>query len=238
MQKPMITIFLIIVFLAGIYVYSTNGLLHILKDKEGLDNISSSCPNLLMKKDNILLLYNSQKPEEDGVNPIPFYNLDEYINYLEIQRKKGFHCPVLFLQNEVNTQGKEVYRIRPNPFELEGGVPQMNTLYPGSDKVIQNIDANRSNPPYNAGNYAGFDPTGLFVGRYTNIDEIHDSTEKSPISDNPMDSNWGGVLHTQGAVDTGKYDDNRIVKPALVTPKNTQFIPGLFGHPPPKDKLE
>jgi hypothetical protein len=62
MKKPMFTIFLIIVFLAGIYVYSTNGLDNILKKKEGLNTISSSCPNLLIKKDNILLLYNTQKP--------------------------------------------------------------------------------------------------------------------------------------------------------------------------------
>jgi hypothetical protein len=117
MQK-MLVIFLIIVFLAGIYVYSTNGIVNVLK-KEGLDNISSSCPNLLMKKDNILLLYSTDKPEEDGVNPLPFYNLDEYINYLEVQRKKGINCPVLFLQNEVNTQGKEVYRVRPNPFDFD-----------------------------------------------------------------------------------------------------------------------
>ena len=86
MQK-MLVIFLIIVFLAGIYVYSTNGIGNVLK-KEGLENIASSCPNLLMKKDNILLLYSTDKPEEDGVNPLPFYNLDEYINYLEVQRKK------------------------------------------------------------------------------------------------------------------------------------------------------
>jgi hypothetical protein len=238
MKKPMFTIFLIIVFLAGIYVYSTNGLDNILKKKEGLNTISSSCPNLLIKKDNILLLYNTQKPEQDGVNPIPFYNLDEYIHYLELERKKGLQCPILFLQNEVNTQGEEVYRIRPNPFDMEGGVPQSNTIYPGSNQVIQELDANRANPPYNAGNYPGFDPNGLFIGRYTNIDVIHDSTEKSPISDNPMDSNWGGVLHTQSAVDSGKYDDNRVEKPVLITPKSTHFLPGLFGHPLPKDKLE
>jgi hypothetical protein len=53
-----------------------------------------------------------------------------------------------------------------------------------------------------------------------------------------MDPNWGGVLHTQSAVDSGKYDDNRIVKPSLISPKNSQFIPGLHGHPPPKDQLE
>jgi hypothetical protein len=238
MKKPMFTIFLIIVFLAGIYVYSTNGLDNILKKKEGLNTISSSCPNLLIKKDNILLLYNTQKPEQDGVNPIPFYSLDEYIHYLELERKKGLQCPILFLQNEVNTQGEEVYRIRPNPFDMEGGVPQSNTIYPGSNQVIQELDANRANPPYNAGNYPGFDPNGLFIGRYTNIDVIHDSTEKSPISDNPMDSNWGGVIHTQTAVDSGKYDDNRVEKPVLITPKSTQFLPGLFGHPLPKDKLE
>jgi len=240
MKKPLLTIFLIIVFLAGIYVYATNGLFKSLKLTENLETntntISASCPNLLLKKDNVLLLYNTQKPEVEGVNPLPFYNLDEYINYLEIQRKKGFRCPVLFLQNEVNTQGEEVYRIRPSPFELEGGVPEQTTLYPGSNEVIKVSDASRDNPPYNKGNYPGFDPQGLYIGRYTNIDEVHYSTEKPETSDNPMDPNWGGVLHTQKAVDSGKYDENIVKKPLLYTPKNT--IPGLFGHTQPKDQLE
>jgi hypothetical protein len=189
----------------------------------------------LLKKDNVLLLYNTQKPEVEGVNPLPFYNLDEYINYLEIQRKKGFRCPVLFLQNEVNTQGEEVYRMRPSPFELEGGVPEQTTLYPGSNDIIKIADASRDNPPYNKGNYPGFDPQGLYIGRYTNIDEVHYSTEKSETSDNPMDPNWGGVLYTQQAVDSGKYDENIVKKPLLYTPKN--IVP-LHGHPMPKDQLE
>lgn len=241
MQKPLLSIFLIIVFLVGMYVYVTNGIPTSLK-YEGMDNmkgeISSSCPNLLIKKDNVLMLYNTKMPEVDGVNPIPFYNLDEYINYLEIQRKKGFHCPVLFLQNETNAQGEEVYRMRPSPFDLQGGLPETNTLYPGSNTVTEYIDANRKNPPFNDGQYAGFDPQGLFVGRYTNVDEVHDSTKKAPVSDNPMDENWGGVLYTQTAVDSGKYEENNVYVPTLVRAQNTKFIPGLFGQKPPTDILD
>ena len=41
---------------------------------------------MLVKKGNVLLLYNSNEPVGEK-NPIPFFNLDEYINYLEIQKK-------------------------------------------------------------------------------------------------------------------------------------------------------
>jgi hypothetical protein len=50
-----------------------------------------------------------------------------------------------------------------------------------------------------------------------------------------MDSNWGGVLFTQKAVDSGKYEENNVKKPLLYTPKN--IIP-LDGRPMPKDQLE
>lgn len=72
-------------------------------------------------------------------------------------------------------------------------------------------DANRDQPPYNANMYAGFDPTSQYVGVFTNLDKIHQSTEFSELSENPMDSNWGGVLYTKQAVDSGKYDENLVV---------------------------
>jgi hypothetical protein len=77
------------------------------------------------------------------------------------------------------------------------------------------------------GQYPGFDPLGLQIGTYTKLDEIHDSTAKSGVSDNPMDLNWGGVQHTQQAVDSGKYEENQVTKPVYFTPKNNH-IPGLY----------
>jgi len=246
-------LFLIIVFIVGGYLYATGKLDEVFFPLEGMTTVDENgkpkaqpCPDLLIRRGNILLLYNSNAEMVEGVNPLPFYNLDEYINYLEVERKKGRDCPVLFLQHETTTQGEDVYRMRPNPFHMEPG------LMPLSAAAAQNVvlppripvpimDANRDHPPYNAGNYAGFDPQGLTIGVYTKLDEIHDSTSKAPdgqsLSDNPMDPNWGGVLYTQGKVDSGKYDENNITKPVYSNVKNTAFIPGQFGHPPPPNEL-
>uniref|UniRef100_A0A6C0HZC9 Uncharacterized protein n=1 Tax=viral metagenome TaxID=1070528 RepID=A0A6C0HZC9_9ZZZZ len=79
-------------------------------------------------------------------------------------------------------------------------------------------DASRENTDFNTNMYAGFDPTGQYIGVYTNLDKIHQSTSFSELSDNPMDANWGGVLYTKDAVDSGKYADN-VVMPYGIDPK-------------------
>ena len=35
----------------------------------------------------------------------------------------------------------------------------------------------------------------------------------APVSDNPMDTNWGGVVYTHNTVDSGKYKDREVVPP-------------------------
>lgn len=76
------------------------------------------------------------------------------------------------------------------------------------------------------GTYPGFDPYGLHIGRYTEIDKIHDSTANSKLSDNPMDPNWGGVEHTQNMVDSGKYEEREVTKQSYFSPK-VQFFPDI-----------
>lgn len=223
-------IFLILSFASGIYFCSTHCPY---KNTEGFTeghegnnegHQESECPDLLIKSGNAILLYNSKKPEVPGSNPLPFYNLDEYINYLEIQRKKGIRCPVLFLQEEVNTQGNSVFRIRPDIFQPQGGLAQTQPIFnKTSPSITRNalpvIDANQDNPPWNTGGYGEFDPMGLHIGQYTVLDAIHDSTYKGQeLSENPMDSNWGGVLHTKDAVDSGKYKENEVVPPSQSGP--------------------
>ena len=71
-------IFLIFTFLLGLYITMYWNIQVNIKTMENMEN-NTSCPNLLIKKGNMLLLYNKNKPEDD-TNPIPFFNLDEYIN--------------------------------------------------------------------------------------------------------------------------------------------------------------
>lgn len=248
MNRASIIIFCsILAFFVGLYYYTTMPLRcegFVGAKKNNNENLDS-CPDMLVRKGTVLLLYNSNIPAKEGVNPMPFYNLDEYINYLEIQKKNGKICPVLFLQFETDAQGNDIYRMRKSPFEMEGGLPAnidpalfVSKFDPATQskmidgKAIQIIDSSRDTNVYNKNMFAGFDPYGLHVGEYTVLDAIHDSTELSaPISDNPMDPNWGGVQISEQSVESGKYADRYVSRPMHVTPK-TNYIPGAGPLPP------
>lgn len=257
--KLLFLLFLLIIFFTGLYLYTFNLFFKSTCSLESFDQTSESsseeCPNLLINKGHVILLYNTSKPEEDGKNPIPFKNLDEYIQYLETQRKNGINCPVLYLQQENDVQGKDVYRIRPSPFDQQGGNPSIdltrsqfnhqdiqkgippNILLNSSgimndpNNPVKIIDASRENPPYNENNYAGIDPLNQYVGVYTNLDKIHDSTRVSNTSDNPMDDNWGGVIYTENSIQSGKYEENNIVKPTYFNTTNTVSYSNMINNP-------
>jgi hypothetical protein len=170
---------------------------------------NQECYNVLMRTKNGLLLFNKFKPKGEN-NPMKFANLDDYTQFMESEKEAGLNCPVLYLQSENNTQGQDVYRIRPSPYSQEGGLPTVNQ----TPRIP--MDASDDNPPYNQGIYSGFDPYGQHIGDYTTLDAVHNSTAQEPISDNPMDTNWGGVIHSQQMVDSGKYDQNTVGKPIMV----------------------
>ena len=235
MKKVLIVflLFLFITFFFGIFFcmsykneYTMDS---ILSRIEGMDNMGSpspspsaasatpnpECPNMLIRSGDAFLLYNTNKAEEPGKNPLPFYNMNEYLKYLDKQKKENGgkpSCPIIYLQEEVNTQGENVFRVRPGPFYKGGGLPQTSILYKQPDKVMPVMDASRESKKYNVGTYPGFDPYGLQIGQYTDLDKIHDSTMVgNKISDNPMDLNWGGVTYTHDAVASGKYKGNEIM---------------------------
>lgn len=209
-EKSIFILFLMIVFFIGLYLY----VCPLLIKKENYENNNGEiCPNMLIKSGNKLVLYSST---DQKFKPIQFNNLDEYIIYSNKQKLNGKECPILFVQQESDSQGNDMYRIRPSPFDMQPGTPIVNM----DSVVLPVLDASRENPPYNAGNYPGFDPTSLYVGKITEIDKVHYSTETAPISENPMDPNWGGVLYTQQQVDSGKYDDYNIYKPNYMAAKN------------------
>lgn len=231
-------IFLLLTFTSGIYFCATHvnviNLYENFDPKQDLQGPTTiDCPDLLIKSGNSLLLFNSRLPQIPGTNPLPFFNLDEYINYLENQKKKGIHCPVLFVQEENNTQGQSVFRIRPDVFDPQGGLPttqQSSSQTPfgipfsktqssPANSPIQVIDSSDDNPKWNQTGIQGFDPTSFHVGQYTTLDALHNSTYKGQsISDNPMDANWGGVLYTKKSVDSGKYKENEVAPPSANGP--------------------
>jgi hypothetical protein len=175
--------------------------------EESLEQVhGNSCPNLLIRKGEELHLHNTQLPKSSS-NPLIFPNLEKYLEYLQAQRKKNIRCPVLYVQEENNAQGKTVYRMRPGPTSLHAEAPV---------EPVEVMDASRDRKPFNDGNFAGFDPYGQHIGQYTELDAIHDSTTQARMSDNPMDTNWGGVLHSQQSVDSGKYAGREVGKPKLV----------------------
>jgi hypothetical protein len=221
-------IFLVFTFLLGMFVYAKVSL----SRKEGMEGetddksdpatsspVPDSCPDMLIQDGNTLKLYNSKVPDKE---PVVFASLEDYLKYVS---DPGNNCPIMFLRKEINAQGQDVYRVRPNPIEQEGGLPTPDQLNAGSR-------------PYD-GNYPGFDPTSMYVGRTTELDVIHASTENEPISDNPMDSNWGGVMYSVESVKSGKYVGNEVGPPRGLVSLTNGNMPGLVpGHlEPPVDQI-
>ena len=212
-KRKIFVIFLLCIFAIG-FIFCLNPLvtrenfLETLKE-ESLERVhtkNNSCPDLLIRSGNELNLFNTKEPRDEN-NPRTFQNLDKYLEYLDYQRREeGIRCPVLFLQEESNTQGETVYRMRPSPVQMQPGIPT---------QPVEVMDSSNDRKPYNIGDFQGFDAHGQQIGQYTKIDAIHDSTMKDKLSDNPMDPNWGGVMFSQTSVDSGKYAGSEVSKPTM-----------------------
>jgi hypothetical protein len=233
-------LFLILAFLLGAYVYSCVDMKKMIYKMEGMKNIELEnfspekdtntnkqsneelCPDILVKRDGKYYLSNSKRPDE---SPKVFDNLEKYKEYMKSLEGKA--CPVLYVQEEFNTQGQSEMRVRPNPFDPQYGLPITSSVMKPIDRTPVKVgDASRDNPQYNQNMYAGFDPYGQYNGIYTELDALHDSTAKDQVSENPMDPNWGGVIYTQQAINSGKYDGNKVESTNYVatTPKGGQVI--------------
>jgi len=212
--------FFIIVFFLGLYVYSI-GELEFLNGFEGMETETSTemphtCPDSLTIKDGIILLHNSKNPSTE---PLPFYTLDDYMQYIGKQRNANgsLKCPVLSLQESNNTPlTSDGINAKFTPSLQKNQYSHIAT----NNGVIVISDGNRAFPPFNQGEYPGFDPSSQYTGVYTNIDANHDATAMGQISPNPADTNWGGVGYTENAIEQGAYLDNNVYPPHLITPKN------------------
>ena len=192
------------VFLLGAYFNVYN------KYQDGFDiKVQYKCPNLLIQKGAEFYLYNSNLANVPGVNPVRFVNLTEYTEFIDWQRSQGISCPILYFQESYDVQGNPVYRARPSPTDLQGGLPDQPI---GEQPITKLVDAGRKNDPYNQNGYPAFDSHDQYIGLNTPLDKLYNDSG-SKVSPNPMDANWGGQSYTQNLVDTGYYDDDKVSTP-------------------------
>ena len=195
----------VIIFSLGLLFVITN------KQKSLFEHFSlnNECPNILIQKGKHIHLYNSKLAKIPGRNPIRFNNLEEYVEYTKWQRSQNIHCPILFLQHSYDAQGNVVYKKRPSPMELHGGLPPVASLGQEQSLTSKLVDASRDDPPYNKNSYPGFDPQNQYVGLKTPLDKMfHDNSDVT--SANPMDNNWGGHDYTQSLINKGVYKDDNV----------------------------
>jgi len=181
----------VVLSIGGLYFYLKNSDHSGQSGFEGMTTSGESrCPNILIQKGAKYYLYNSTLTKVPGVNPIMFNNLEEYVEFVDWQRGAGIRCPVLYVQNTYDAQGERVYKIRPSPTELQGGLPPSRNA-PRGDAPI-----NRMVPPR-------IDDTKI------DADMLHNNAD---LSADPMDPNWGGVKYTEKLVLSGIYKENEIYR--------------------------
>ena len=229
-MNSMLLILLIVIFLAGIYYCAK---MSSSKFSEGLTNMANPrCPDILVQKDNKFFLYNSKVAKVPGVNPVEFDNLEDYVEFLDWQRSQGIRCPVLYLQSTYDAQGNSVYKVRPSPTDLQGGLPPALANQPmapaksiptppnlDSNVIIKKmsgpnptllVDATRNDHPYNTNSLPAFDQTDYYQGATTPLDQMNQEQENMLFSPDAMDPNWGGHKYTQSLIDRGFYADNEV----------------------------
>lgn len=194
---------ILIILIIIIFIFYSN-------KKKTIEGFDSQCPDILLQKGKHLVLLNTKVAKVPGVNPIVFNNLEDYSEYLEWQRYNGIRCPVLYLQQSYDIQGKLVYNKRNSPFIKEGGSPIISGLnLTNTNNKSLLLDSTRNNPPYNKNQYPGFDPQDQNVGLDTPLDNMFHQNIGG-VSPNPTDDNWGGVKYTEDLVKQGVYKDDNV----------------------------
>jgi len=160
-------------------------------------NGRKNCPNLLIKKGDKYFMYNTQKTQVPGVNPIQFNNLEEYVEFTQWLSSSGIKCPILYAEQTYDTQGERTYKFKSDPKQPMNGLPPVPTT--------KLFDAG-----HNKGSMPGFDPHNQYIGDKTPLDEMFHDEENNKLSDNPMDNNFGGKEYAEDQVNSGAYADNQV----------------------------
>lgn len=156
MNKYVIIIFALLLFIMGI-VFITNDEFK----KEGF--VSGQCPTTMIKNGEQIMVYNPKMAKIPGVNPILFDNLEDYKEYVRWQKQNKLNCPILYLEKVFDTQGQEMYEIKPS-FDTDIPIGAMNHSMPRIHHEPKALDASRENPPFNQNSLPGIDNQNQMFG--------------------------------------------------------------------------
>lgn len=179
------SLFIFVVFSLGLYYVINQPIMETFEN-----NTSIRCPNLLIQRGSTLYLSNSKLANVPGVNPIKFNNLDEYVEFSKWQRSQGIRCPVLYLQEVYDTQGKRVYKSRPSPENPQSGLPD---AFPIEDTKL--LDAGRDDPPFNKNSYPAYDQQSQYIGLKTPLDNMYNTNTSMIKPDNNKNSYEDAALY-------------------------------------------
>lgn len=196
--------------------------------RDSMTDMLPQCPNLLRQEGTSIVLYDLNQPASN-INPAIFTSLDEYALFVKEQEAKGVRCPVLDLQ--------------------KGIVGSSLSNAPIAPPISTDLEGSRI---FNQGDYPPFDPFNDVVyggmkksENMENPEELREEHENmenpqengNGMSDNPMDTNWGGVQYSAQTLASGKYDGDMVTRPLYYNMKQgaTMVIPGEPGleNPPP-----
>lgn len=234
---------LLVLFFIGLFVYSRketwspslSTTFYSPYTIEGMTNQSANnggtgegdCPNLLVQNGAKFYLYNKNKPEVPGENPLEFGSLEQYTTYINRQRMLGNNCPVLYVQKTMGAQGDDVYKVRATPDDPQGGTPPpqatdlpKSATFPQTpydqkmymDNLAQSLANNLS--VSQARNVDKLELTKSVLtqtpgGCPTNVDNIKPLVVQGKTAD-PMTDNWGGPKFSQQLIDDGYYVGNEV----------------------------
>jgi hypothetical protein len=181
-------------------------------------SILPRCYNLLVRRNNLYYLYSTSVPEsDDGTNPKVFNSIDEYKNFQDAIKNQGFQCPDLKPQEESNVlevSGLPPMVINPRLEDIDTSALSVPS------KTFQNMKYNKEQQvektPLNDKQYTAFDKQNRFIGNFTMVESDNQppmNQRPPPYTENAMDSNWGGYLFTQQALNTEDSQVNRRMVP-------------------------
>ena len=211
-------IFLLVIFLGGMYFYAKYTNPKILETLE--NNSKPRCPNLLIQFGCKYYLYNSNIQKVPGVNPIEFNNLEDYTDFLKWQHNVGIKCPVLYVQNTYDAQGNRVYKVRPCVSEPQGGLPP--TVADNQLGHTGFIDTSIINSTFTSVTHDEIKGSAKNESKLndTDFEKLNVEYPKSmtpvekhygTLDDDPMNHNWGGESYTDASVKAGKYKGSEVM---------------------------
>ena len=123
------------------------------------------------------------------------------------------------MKKEYNTQDEPVYKIRPDFLELNSGANEMPPGYnyrKRGNKFNDHVLENNISSVYKNSPIQGFDNYSQdLLSNNPPLDNLFVKQQQFNKSDNPMDTNWGGVKYSQKQIEKGKYRDREVRKPTV-----------------------